>query len=109
MKHGMWMICADYWALNKATISVKFSIPFMKDLLDELQRVCFFLKKYPQIGGITNFVCVVAKKCTTVFQTHERHYEFLVSPFEKRNTFSTFPELMNDVFKHLLQKLVIVF
>lgn len=38
VKIGMWRICVDYWVLNKATVSNMFHIPFIEEILDELQR-----------------------------------------------------------------------
>jgi hypothetical protein len=45
----------------------------------------------------------------TAFRTHEGHYEFLVMPFGLMNAPSTFQNLMNDVFRTMLRKSVLVF
>lgn len=45
----------------------------------------------------------------TTFRIHEGHYEFLVIRFGLINAPSTFESLMNDVFRPLLRKHVLVF
>ncbi|KAD7116687.1 hypothetical protein E3N88_03955 [Mikania micrantha] len=45
----------------------------------------------------------------TAFHTHEGHYEYLMMPFGLMNAPATFQAVMNDIFRPLLRKSVVIF
>ena len=107
-KDGEPRVVVDYRGLNEITVKDRYPLPLMDELFDRVHDAKFFTK----IDLRTGFHQIrIAEGDTekTAFRTRYGSYEYRVLPMGLCNAPSTFMKLMNDTFRDMLDKWVLVF
>ncbi|CAI7846296.1 unnamed protein product [Closterium sp. NIES-54] len=107
-KDGGFRMCIDYRALNRVTIKSHYPIPRVDELIDQLRIARVFLKI--DLRGGYHQIHVNPPDCPkTAFRTRHGSFEYTVMPFGLTNVPATFQMTMNEAFRPLLDKCVIVY
>lgn len=106
-KDGSLRLCIDYRQLNKVTVNNKYPLPRISDLFDQLKSACCFSKIDLRSGY--EQLRIKEKMCLKQLSKLDIGIEFLLMSFRLMNAPTAFMDLMNCIFKPLLNKFVIVF
>ena len=107
-KDGSARVVVDYRGLNEVTIKNKYPLPLMDELFDRVTGAKYFTK-IDLRTGFHQIRIADADVEKTAFRTRYGSYEYLVLPMGLCNAPGTFMQLMNDTFRDLLDKSVLVF
>ncbi len=107
-KDGGLRPCIDYRGLNDITIKYRYPLPLVPAALEQLRRAKYYTKL--DLRNAYNLVRIrEGDEWKTAFSTTSGHYEYLVMPFGLANSPSVFQSFMNDVFRDMLDRWVIVY
>jgi hypothetical protein len=100
-KNGELRLCVDYRGLNKITIKNRYPLPLMSQLREQIGKSKIFTSLDLRNGY--NLIRIAkGDEYKTAFRTHYGQYEYLVMPFGLCNAPATFQEMMNEIFRDLL-------
>ena len=107
-KDGTARVVVDYRSLNELTIKNKYPLPLMDELFDRV----FEAKVFSKLDLRTGFHQIRVHEDDvekTAFRTRYGSFEYRVLPMGLCNAPGTFMQLMNDTFRDMLDRSVLVF
>lgn len=96
-----WRIVIDYRKLNEKTISDRYPIPNITDILDKLGRSMYF-STLDLASGFHQIEVDERDISKTAFSVENGHYEFVRMPFGLKNAPSTFQRVMDNILREHL-------
>ncbi|KAL0186709.1 hypothetical protein M9458_018379, partial [Cirrhinus mrigala] len=107
-KDGGLRPCIDYRGLNEVTVKFRYPLPLVPAALEQLRQAQYYTKL--DLRNAYNLIRIrKGDEWKTAFSTTSGHYEYRVMPFGLSNSPSIFQSFMNDVFRDMLGKGVIVY
>ncbi|CAK9834602.1 Retrovirus-related Pol polyprotein from transposon 17.6, partial [Anthophora retusa] len=91
-----WRMVIDFRALNEKTVSDKYPLPQITEILDKLGGAKYF-SVFDLANGFHQIEMDAKDRQKTAFTTPHGHYEFARMPFGLKNAPPTFQRLMDQV------------
>ncbi|KAL0190182.1 hypothetical protein M9458_012880 [Cirrhinus mrigala] len=105
---GFFFVKKKDGGLNEITVKFRYSLPLVPAALEQLWTARFFTKL--DLRSTYNLIRIrEGDEWKTGFSTTTGHYEYLVMPFGLVNSPSVFQAFINDVFRDMLNRWVIVY
>ena len=109
IKDNTWHPVIDYRKLNSVTVSDRFPLPVLADLLQSLGEHNTVFSSLDLISGYWQVPLAPESRPLTAFSTPSGHFEYLRLPFGLRNAPLIFQRLINEVFRGMLGKNVFAY
>jgi len=106
-KDGSLQLVQDYRALNAVTIKNRYPLPLISELVSQLRRAKYFTKLDVR-WGFNNVHIKPGDEWKAAFRTNHSLFEPLIMFFGMTNSPATFQTMMNDIFRTLIAKGIIV-
>jgi len=103
---SLWLI-QDYWALSSIMVKNKYSLSLISELVSQLHRAKYFTKLNVH-WGFNNVYIKPRDKWKTTFHTNYSLFKPLVMFFKMTNSLATFQMIMNNIFRDLITKGIVV-
>ena len=101
-------LCVDYRGLNKVTIINQYLLPLMNELRDHVRGAKIFTKL--DLKSRYNLIRIKeGDEWKTAFRMRYGLFEYKVMPFGLANAPATFQNMMNEVFRDMIDLGVVIF
>ncbi|QRW17582.1 Retrotransposable element Tf2 protein [Rhizoctonia solani] len=107
-KNGKLRMCVDYRRLNSMTKKNVYPLPLPQNLIEKLQGAKIF-SKFDLKAGYNLVRIKEGDEWKTAFKTKYGLFEYLVMPFGLTNAPAVFQDMMNEIFRDLLDVYVIIY
>jgi hypothetical protein len=107
-KDGRWRMVVDYRKLNQATIADAYPLPLINQITNDLRSSKFFTK-LDLVGAYQLLRMEEGHEHLTAFRTQYGMFESLVVRDGLRNAPAVFQHFLNDVFRSVLGRGVIIY
>ena len=98
----------DYRGLNKVTILNRYPLPLMNELRDRVREAKIFTKVDLKSGY--NLIWIKeGDEWKTAFRTRYGFFEYKVMPFGLANAPATFRNMMNEIFRDMIDLGVVIY
>jgi len=106
-KDGSLRLVQDYYALNAVTVKNKYPLPLISELISQLCGARYFTK-LDVYWGFNNVRIKPGDEWKAVFCTNCSLFEPLMMFFGMTNSPFTFQTMMNNIFRTLIAKGIVV-
>jgi len=106
-KDGSLQLVQDYCALNAVTVKNRYPLPLISELVSQLRGAKYFTK-LDVWWGFNNVHIKPGNEWKAAFHTNRGLFEPLVMFFGMTNSPATFQTIMNDIFRTLIAKGIVV-
>ncbi|CDO72200.1 hypothetical protein BN946_scf184970.g52 [Trametes cinnabarina] len=106
-KDGKLRPVQDYCKLNDITVKNRYPLPLVQDLINKLKRARYFTKLDIR-WGYNNVRIRPGDEWKAAFRTNRGLFEPLVMFFGLTNSPATFQSMMNDLFRNLINRGVVI-
>lgn len=103
-----WRLVIDYRRLNEKTISDRYPLPNINEILDKLGR-CMYFTTLDLASGFHQIEMDPRDIQKTAFTVEGGHFEYIRMPFGLKNAPSTFQRVMDNVLEDLIGKVCLVY